>query len=123
MNGSRCNVVGEERARAVRVAVLFAQIHVDAAGEESTEVGVHDFQLRIIRSGTRRTEREKDQRGLWCVRGDRPGLAWRPRVAGCPMLVRERFRLSMRRIAFSSSGFSSASFILPVTMSAASLGK
>src|ERR1700739_1528581 len=62
--GARRNVIAEEGTSAIGVAVLLTQVHVDPARKKSSQVRVHYFELGIIRRGTRRAQREKDQRGL-----------------------------------------------------------
>ncbi len=52
------------RARAVGVAVLFAKVHVDAAGEESAEHIVHDEDRGIVRGCARNAEADGVESGL-----------------------------------------------------------
>ena len=56
-NGPPLRQNEELRLRAVGVAVLFAQIHVDAAGEHAAENRVHDAHRHVIGAVARHAER------------------------------------------------------------------
>ena len=65
---SRRALINEKGESAIRVAVFLAQVHIDAAGEESAQNVVHHFDGHVVRGRSGYAQRPDQQKGL--------GSAW-----------------------------------------------
>ena len=64
VEGAAGAIEEEAGARAVGVAVFFAEVHVDAAGEETAEHIVHDEDRGVVGRGAGNAEADGVERGL-----------------------------------------------------------